>query len=196
MRVQVIDSGSYIYFIEDVYTAAECRRLLAHAEALGYAAAPVTTARGPQMLREVRNNQRAMGDDAALAGALFQRLRPHLPPTLMDWRLVGLNERLRWYRYDPGERFDWHRDGAFVRSPTERSLLTVMLYLSDDCDGGETLFRIDEDEADLIVVPKTGAALFFLHPVAHTGAVVTRGRKDVLRTDAMYVRSPANIVPR
>ena len=33
---------------------------------------------------------------------------------------TGLNERWRFYRYDPGQQFDWHFDGAYERSPLER----------------------------------------------------------------------------
>ena len=42
-----------------------------------------------------------------------------------------MNERLRFYRYDIGQQFDWHYDGYFERDNGERSYLTLMVYLND-----------------------------------------------------------------
>jgi prolyl 4-hydroxylase len=55
-----------------------------------------------------------------------------------------------------------------------------MVYLNDDFDGGHTRFE------DAIICPAAGMALFFAHHLLHEGAVITRGRKYVLRTDVMY----------
>ena len=102
---------------------------------------------------------------------------------LGGWRPHGLNERLRFYRYTPGQHFRWHLDGAFQRSPRERSRWTFMVYLNDDFDGGGTDF-----EDGVTVRPVTGAALVFAHGLRHQGAEVTRGTKYVLRSDVMFVR--------
>ena len=174
--------------VPDLLTPAECAAEIAFAEAQGFESAPITTAYGPRHRPDVRNNTRAMVDAPERAAALYARLAPHLPPRLGDWRLVGLNERLRYYRYDPGQRFNWHMDGAFVRGPDERSLLTVMVYLNEGFDGGQTLFH---DVAQRAIQPRTGLALLFSHPLEHCGDTVTAGHKLVLRTDAMYRRDPA-----
>lgn len=91
-----------------------------------------------------------------------------------------MNERFRFYRYDPGQLFDWHRDGAFTRSARERSMFTLIFYLNDGFEGGSTDFTHDT------VAPERGGALFFHHPHLHRGAPVESGRKYVLRTDIMY----------
>jgi predicted 2-oxoglutarate/Fe(II)-dependent dioxygenase YbiX len=108
-----------------------------------------------------------------------------MPPTLAASAPVGLNERLRFYRYEPGQRFRWHRDGSYARDRDERSLLTVLLYLNDDFSGGATEF-----EAGPRVTPEAGCALVFAHGLRHQGAPVIRGRKYVLRTDVMYRALP------
>ena len=185
MTVQIIDTEADIVFIPGILTPEECGALIARSEAEGYYAAPITTARGPVMASHIRNNRRVMLDDPAQAGGLLERLRPHLPAQARTgWWLSGLNERLRWYRYDPGERFDWHYDGAFVRSRAERSFITVMLYLNEDFTGGETAF--DLRGGHRCARPRQGAALLFPHALRHTGSIVETGRKYVLRTDAMY----------
>lgn len=180
----VLDPDLPIITVDDVFTPAECQALIAFAEAQTFQDAPITTARGPLMAPGVRNNTRVMIDDPARAAALFERLRDHLPAKTPGWRLHSFNERLRFYRYDPGQRFRWHYDGAFVRSPQERSLITVMVYLNAGFSGGKT--RFDRPRGPLAVTPKTGSALLFAHPIRHCGDVIHEGRKYVLRTDAMY----------
>jgi hypothetical protein len=104
-----------------------------------------------------------------------------------------LNERLRIYRYDVGQQFEWHRDGYFRRTVDEWSLFTFMIYLSDDFEGGATSFSVDEigvaPDGTLRITPIKGTALLFHHPVVHRGDPVTVGRKYVLRTDVMYARN-------
>lgn len=52
---------------------------------------------------------------------------------------VGLNERFRFYRYDVGQKFAPHTDGAYHSPTGARSLLTLLLYLNDDYTGGKPL---------------------------------------------------------
>jgi len=167
----------------------EPRREIEATERRGYEAAPITTSRGFVMRPDIRNNTRVMVDDAELAARLWaravERASALLQPSGNDgprFDPVGLNERFRFYRYAPGQTFRWHFDGAFVRSPTERSFLTFMIYLNGGFVGGETEF---EDE---VVVPKPGLALVFDHGLHHQGAEVHDGCKYVLRSDVMFAR--------
>jgi prolyl 4-hydroxylase len=164
--------------------AARCGALRARMDTMPAAVAPITTARGFEMRPDIRNNERVMFDDPDLAAELFADMAAHLPPQWEAWRLVGLNERFRGYLYRPGMYFAPHGDGAFVRHDFERSLFTVMLYLNDDFEGGETRFY----RPDAVARPVAGDVLCFWHPLPHEGRVVTRGVKYVLRTDAMYRR--------
>jgi prolyl 4-hydroxylase len=183
--MQVIDDEHEIFTIPQVLSPEECAELVATAEAHGFEAAPITTPRGFVMAPSVRNNTRVMLDDAPRAQRLWERLSPYMGPHRGAWRVVGLNERLRFYKYEPGQRFKWHYDGAFERSLDERSHLTLMIYLNEDFVGGQTEFDVGEI---LRVRPQTGMALLFHHPVLHQGAPVQQGVKYVLRTDVMYRR--------
>jgi prolyl 4-hydroxylase len=174
-----------ILTLSHVLSPEECDRCIRAAEGVGFAEAPITV--GPNrflMAPEIRNNRRVMVDDPALSAWLWARIEGLVPAAVGDWYAVGLNERLRTYRYEPGQHFDWHRDGAFVRSSEERSLLTVLFYLNDDFLGGSTDFTTQGGE--LQVTPRRGMALLFDHPLCHRGAPVLRGTKYVLRTDVMY----------
>ena len=97
-----------------------------------------------EYLPDVRNSTRVMVDDDVSAHALFHRIQRFLPPTWHRssrltpgeavWQLEGLNERLRFLRYEPGEKFEPHLDGSFVRTDGDkagdRSFVTVLLYLN------------------------------------------------------------------
>ncbi len=143
-----------------------------------------------------RDNDRLVLDDAERADALFEHLRARLPAELnIDgerWHLKGLNTRFRACRYEDGQSFCIHRDGAHSPSPDTRSWLTLQIYLNDAAEfrGGHTRFYTDKNGSTLVeaVAPRTGAAIVFDHRLWHDGERVTEGTKVVLRTDVMYER--------
>ena len=139
------------------------------------------------MAKEVRNNDRVMLDDVELAERLWKKLQPFCPPYVMFHPVVGLNERVRFYRYEKGQRFRWHMDGSYRRQNGEHSRLTFMVYLNDGFEGGETLFQ------DTTVEPERGMALVFAHGYLHEGGEVFAGRKYVLRTDIMFAAEPVEV---
>jgi hypothetical protein len=178
-----------IYVIRAFLTAAECDQFIARAEAAGFEDAPITTGSGFVMRKDVRDNSRVMLDDSGLARDWFARARPMLVEEWFGWRVVGFNERIRYYRYDTTQRFALHSDGYFQRDNGERSQFTFMVYLNDDFTGGTTNFHRGREV--LRVVPEKGMALVFAHRLLHEGAAVEKGRKYVLRTDVMYAREGA-----
>lgn len=194
MLKELVAGRDDIFTVRGFLTPDECAAHIARAEAAGFGDAPITTSVGAVVDKRVRNNDRVMIDDPALAAGLWERLRPLAPERLGGWVAAGLNERFRFYRYDPGQRFHWHYDGRFDRSPAERSFLTFMVYLNAGFAGGETAFRtrpfgaLPDGDDEFEVVPQEGMALVFAHPVLHQGAEVTAGRKYVLRSDVMYRR--------
>ena len=171
--------------VEDVLREERCRALVARIDEENPQVAPITTADGFVMRTDIRNNERIVFDDEALATEIYAQLLPGLPKTIFGRVPVGNNERFRCYRYKPGMQFKMHRDGAFVRNDDEASALTVLVYLNSEFEGGATRFF----EVDLVVQGRPGLALLFQHRLLHEGEVVTAGAKYVLRTDVMY-RSP------
>jgi predicted 2-oxoglutarate/Fe(II)-dependent dioxygenase YbiX len=137
------------------------------------------------MAPEIRNNTRVIVDDVDRAADLWSRVHDQIPELVYGRRSVGLNERFRFYRYDPGERFAAHFDGSFRRENGEASLLTFMIYLNEGFGGGETWFQ------ETSITPRTGMALVFKHNLLHEGSAVTSGRKYVLRSDVMFTRVEA-----
>jgi prolyl 4-hydroxylase len=176
-------SDRLIFLVHEVLTPDECRELIRSGEAAGFSDAPITTSRGFVMRKDIRNNTRVIRDDPEWAVEYGERLRDCLVPVWQGRRVVGLNERFRFYRYQPGQRFARHYDGAYERENGERSEFSLLFYLNDDFSGGETVFYEPER---IEVRPRQGTALIFQHHLLHEGAVVTQGVKYVLRTDVMY----------
>ncbi len=188
-RLPILDER--IQVLTGAFGGAECDALIRLAEGIGFTDAPITTAAGFVMAPEIRSNTRVMFDDLPRAAALWDRLAPYLPAREGGFRAVGLNERLRFYRYAPGQQFDWHRDGYFARRDGERSFYTLILYLNDGFRGGTTDFSVPELDDPLEVVPARGTVLIFQHHLRHRGAPVIEGVKYALRTDVMYRRDAA-----
>ena len=174
----------HVYTIPDLLTPAECDAWIARTEASGYREAPVSTTGGPRMMKEVRDNARLMLDSVPEAAKLWDRLAARYPKALhLSGAPIGLNERLRFYRYEPGQRFKLHRDGYYRRPTGERSHVTFLVYLNEGFVGGET--RIF-DSGEHAVAPRRGMALLFAHQLMHEGVAVRDGTKYVLRSDVMY----------
>jgi predicted 2-oxoglutarate/Fe(II)-dependent dioxygenase YbiX len=189
MHKECID-GDRIFIIHGFFTPEECGSFVARSEQAGYDEATINTSVGVVMNKAIRDNARLILDDPSLADTLWQRLQQFLPPTIEEWRVLGLNERLRFYRYDPGQKFAPHFDGYFERDNGDRSQLTFMVYLNDEFTGGETRFYGEDRTVPRAAVrPECGMALVFAHLQLHEGAPVVRGRKYVLRTDVMYTLS-------
>lgn len=181
--------------IDDFVDIETCDELAHRIDLLNPEVAPITTHFGPVMRLDIRNNERVIFDDEALAASLFARIESLVPEELEGewpqttkrepghfWHPVGLNERFRGYRYRQGHRFAPHFDGAFKRGESEISALTFLLYLRDNCEGGETRLL----DYGVTVTPKRGSVFMFDHFVRHEGAEVLRGEKTVLRSDVMY----------
>lgn len=190
MRKELLD-GEQVFVIHDFLSPEECAEYIRITEELGYSAAPITTPSGPLMAPSVRNNERVMIDNPAWAARLWERAKPLIPSPYRGHEATGVNERFRFYRYEEGQTFRPHTDGHFARNE-ERSQLTFMVYLSGDCEGGETIIYIQDDGltlpdgTEIRVKPETGKALLFFHYLLHEGTPVRAGRKYLLRTDVMY----------
>jgi len=174
--------GPGIFTIDGFLNAEECRSHVRATEAKGYEAATINTRKGALADPDLRNNSRLIADDVELAASLWQRLRPNVPGFISGRQAIGLNERFRFYRYEPSERFSGHSDAPYRRENGEKSLLTFMVYLNDDFSGGETAFQ------NATIKPETGLALLFRHELFHEGRPVLSGTKYVLRSDVMFGR--------
>jgi hypothetical protein len=171
-----------IFTISAVLSSTECQQMINFADAQGFDTATINAWDGPRLDTEVRNNDRVIVDDPSLADRIWSRIETFVPSMLLGRQVRGLNERFRFYRYAPGQKFSWHSDAPFRRENGELSLLTFMIYLNDTYKGGATRFET------LALQGQTGMALIFEHGLIHEGGEVSQGLKYVLRSDVMYGR--------
>lgn len=166
--------------IENFLTKSECDGLITLAENAGLEKATIETPNGPILRESYRNNDRYMFDDLKLANMIYERIKDHVFED-ESWKVCGVNERIRIYRYQDKQHFALHTDSSFKRSDTEKSFVTLLIYLNEGYEGGET-----DIFGKKTIEPKTGKALWFLHHLLHEGLPMKNGVKYLLRTDIMY----------
>uniref|UniRef100_A0A7S4U9E0 Fe2OG dioxygenase domain-containing protein n=1 Tax=Guillardia theta TaxID=55529 RepID=A0A7S4U9E0_GUITH len=179
--------------LHDVLSREECAKAIILSEAMGY--------QEHDLLKNTHAAVTWVADLENVIRPLFLRCKPFLPSILDNLRggaarqLRGLNARLRCYRYQPDghQTFRLHRDDSFPMSSLDRhhgdrlvwdvsggsesSVLTFLLYLSDDFEGGHTSFVprhkeqqlpvvdgvcMAEEDTELVAVkPRAGSVLVF-----------------------------------
>ncbi|MCP4439218.1 MAG: oxidoreductase, 2OG-Fe(II) oxygenase [Aureispira sp.] len=178
--MELIQHTDIIWTIKDFISAKDCEDIILFSEMRGYDEAKISLSSGAKMMKGLRNNYRLIYEDQDLANKYWEKLAAFCPKELDYSQAIGLNEQFRFYRYEAGQRFKRHIDGRFRRNEKEESRITFMIYLNDDYKGGETAFD------DLIIEPKKGTALCFVHEQKHESIPIQEGVKYVLRTDIMY----------
>lgn len=174
---------SLVWTVDDALPPDVCAHYAARIRAGGSEVAPIVGRDGgAEIDLEVRNNTRIMWDDEDEANGLLARVAAKVPSELSGMHLAGANPRLRLYRYGPGERHGTHWDTVVELADGVRSLLTLVFYLNDGFEGGDT----DFPELNIRVVPRAGRALLFQHRILHEAMAVRAGEKLVLRTDVLY----------
>lgn len=183
----------------------ECRRLIALSEALGYLPDAAVS-----LPRRIRHNDNVVWiTDADTDGIIWARLADALGRDLSPYhphRPLGINARFRFYRYNAGDYFKAHSDGAWSGSrvvngellnnayPDRFSQMTLLLFLNDDFDGGATRFVVrDEAGGGRFVDVRTpaGGALCFphgAHPLhcVHSSEPIEQGVKYIIRSDILF----------
>ncbi len=188
----------YCIVVDNFLSPSECQAYIAQAESLGFGSA------SPDYPPSYRNNDRLVVDDTALAEKLYERLQAIAPACgdSENWRPDGVNTRLRFCRYTPGQQFNIHQDGVHHRSPDWRSMLTFMIYLNDGSEfsGGDTLFYANgprsAPDANPVVArvrPKLGSLILFDHGIWHAGETVISGTKYIMRSDVLFRRADSAI---
>jgi hypothetical protein len=168
-------------------------------------------------------NYRLSNYNEGFADALWRCLQPSMDtirecnpftPTDHDnhplWKPIGVNPLMRFIRYDHGGQLVGHYDAAYIKDDKQRSLMSMVIYITNNPQGGATRFlrdpqvgkRMDEmdfsdwdrsgndDEVILANYPKAGSALIFDHRLLHDGEPIgpRQPGKLIIRTDIMFER--------
>ena len=167
--------------LPDALDADLCQQLVERAESATANKLPVPPAWS-------RGGTKTLFDDEELTGALWPKLAPSIAAPLDGWVPVGLNEHLEVTQHEKGQRFAWHTDSPYIRDHEERSLLSVLVLLNNEYEGGEISF-----EPDANIQAKVGQALIFPHNLPYRSAPVKSGARFVLRTDVVF-RVPGKLL--
>lgn len=149
-----------------------------------------------------RISHRLMKDVPEFASQIFERLSPFLPQTFSvpiedeflgpfskgTWLLKEAHDRISFLKYDVGGKFSLHRDVIFMKNENLRSFYTVLIYLNENYEGGNTIIYNENREVLYEIVPKTGLAFVMPKRQMHEGCEVMHGTKHVLRVDVLYER--------
>ncbi|KAL0486815.1 hypothetical protein AKO1_001153, partial [Acrasis kona] len=198
------------YHFKNVLKADECDYYIKSTEELGYESLE------KEYPQEYRNNDRVLVRSFALAEELYKKtfqkhlsntfdfqhssVKPFGVATEGIWVPTGINEVIKFTRYNPGEKFSPHMDNCFVKSDDERSIFTMIIYLNDNYEGGNTVFYNRPTDGVLPysgelelsyphpIVPTKGGVLIFNHDVLHEGLKITKGTKYIIRCEIMFRR--------
>ncbi|CAG9335366.1 unnamed protein product [Blepharisma stoltei] len=149
-----------------------------------------------------RISYRYKADLDNLSLQFFDRIKTLLPNPLVfnqedselgsflegSWKLWGVNERISFLKYLPGGQFTKHKDGIYFKNEDLRSMITILIYLNDDYEGGRTVLYNDEETVRVAFEPKAGDACAMMQNVIHEGGVVESGEKHAIRLDIIYER--------
>ncbi len=169
-----------IFLIENFWDLETCEQYIQLSEDIGFETASIDGIIDPERVKSVRNNYRAIYESSELAEELWQKVKPFIPTRVGNRKAIGLNERFRFYKYEPGHYFKPHLDGNYIRNEQEVSQLTFMIYLNGNYKGGITQFR------EHAIQGSTGNALIFYHKQMHESTLLEKEIKYVLRSDVMY----------
>jgi len=199
--------------LHHLFSKEECQRFINITEALGY-----TQDAAVSLPRSVRHNENlVLIIDETTHDIIWHRCKAFMQDhseLFAHKKALGLNRRFRFYKYDVGDFFKPHTDGAWPGSsiinkelvqnayPDRYSQMTFLILLSEDFEGGETAFYVDKNDASKpakrtedvkIVEIKTpiGSALCFphgTHPMhcLHGSREIRSGVKYIIRTDVLF----------
>lgn len=187
----------WFHYAKNVIPISICLDLIDKAERIGFKEADVRFYEEKKKMNNIRNNSRIEFEDfeflEKLETSIIQNLGESFPFIMENEKLnkdvtfSGLNNHLRFYKYEPYQYFKPHKDGGYDMDGKE-SLITVLLYLNDT-DGGETVLMPEgpsKPESFIYFKPHAGDVLLFSHPIWHEGKPVNSGKKYVLRSDMFY----------
>ncbi|KAF9467106.1 hypothetical protein BDZ94DRAFT_1156757 [Collybia nuda] len=206
-------SGTYVKVLDDLFTPQECEDLISLAESEHeWDVALVSTSTGDRLMTDYRNSERILRFDHDTANKIFERLLPYVQELVeikpggrweeivgyrkrmtSTWNLVGINERLSFLRYGPGNFFHEHCDGQLRLPDGRHSKVTLQIYLKNEkMSGGATRFQGNNGRF-VDIEPKVGRVLIFQQKkMYHSGQEVTKGLKYALRSDFMFRETKAS----
>jgi len=217
-----------IYTLDGVLNEAECGQIIDRVNSKGWNFSSRSGGgHGRTGKEDPRTNKFCVFHDPGLSSKLWKAIKSSLPNDLTflgqnvyfnsntkgaEWLPSFVYDKIRVYKYDVGDSFPEHIDYKVKRTVfrhgrefIQQSFMTLLVYLNDDFEGGETgywpdhngihcrFLRAEEKQGSkkdhqVVVTPKTGMALVQNQNILHEGFPPTKGVKFILRTDIIHER--------
>ena len=224
-ELTIFDNEQFLLELSGVLSSEECAEIINNADKCMFENMNEKYRFGKQ-----RDGSRLLALDKSLAESLWPSIRRVLFDEIVDkgvstqplgfdvtrgvWDLHDLNEAMRVNKYSGKTKgfFGPHKDAQFCPNGDERSIMTLLIYLSEDFKGGQTCFYFPKDpmlsskgltikeEIKLRggltkgyecvkIVPKVGHAVLSSQSILHEALPVKDGTKYILKTDVVVKRS-------
>jgi prolyl 4-hydroxylase len=186
-------SDPEVRLIPALFSAAECDYLIATATPLLRPSSVIDPYTGRDIPHPVRTSS-AVGFPFVSENPAIHALNRRLAAA--SGTDVRAGEPLQVLSYAPGEQYRQHSDALPGVAPNQQRVLTFLVYLNDDFDGGETAFPA----AGLKARGRAGDGLLFRNAspdgtpnprAVHAGLPVTRGTKLIA---SRWIRAAALIL--
>ena len=217
-----------IFSISNVLSNEECKEIIKKCNSKGWnKSSPSGGGHGRTGTEDPRTNSFCVFFDENLATNLWNKISPNLERDLSylgqniyfnsinkgrEWSPSFIFDKMRVYKYNPNEAFPEHIDYKVKRNIikegkklVEQSFLTVLIYLNDDFEGGETGYWPDHNgihcrflrnvekqqckkDHQVLIKPQTGLCIIQDQNILHEGLPTKKGIKYILRTDIIHSR--------
>lgn len=183
------------FTITNVLTPEECREWITAAEDVGFAASGVRSL-------FAGNRERACFVSPEKVDIVWERIssfvknREHYNRSSLSGEVtsvpwgnyapVGVNPLLRCSKYFPDGDFRLHHDTCYARDESYVGMMTILIYLNDDFEGGETVIFENMTGEAHVITPEVGKVFAFYHFQGHAGLKVTTGNKFIARSEIMF----------
>lgn len=224
--------GDSLFTLSNLLTENEIQNILAKAQSRGWKESPVSGGgHGRTGNEEPRTSKFCVLYDENISTKLYERVTSYIPDDLSfmqdnvyfnsaskgsEWTKSHVFSKLRLYKYNEGDAFPEHldykvqrkivkmdKDRKEFRRYVQQSFLTLLVYLNDDFEGGETGYWPDQTgircrflnkdeklhskkEHQIKIVPTKGTGVIQDQNILHEGIPPIKGTKYILRTDIIH----------
>jgi hypothetical protein len=118
-----------------------------------------------------------------LSNIFYEKLKKYISDDIITNKefpnILGANNLIMTGNYVPGQQFNIHTDTGlyFNYHKKEKSKWTLLIYINDNYEGGNTVFFDDNFTVTKTIIPEKGKALLFDIDLWHKGDVVIKGNK-------------------
>lgn len=174
---EVISESPHLTYFPQLFSRDECQYLVRAAQPMLEPSVVVDNRTGKQVRDPVRTSD-SIGFTQPLENPAVHALNRRL--AVASGTAVEQGEPLQVLRYRPGQEYKPHFDA--IPGFANQRILTMLVWLNEDYDGGETLFMQSRHElkgrpGDALLFRNTGADGQRDPSSAHAGLPVTRGEK-------------------